>query len=42
MIEALLNEPVDPKATYFGTYEEAKVRIKLEITPSSEKRKENN
>ena len=31
IIEALLNEPVDPKTTYFGTYEEAKARIKLEI-----------
>ena len=27
IIEALLNEPMDPKATYFGTYEEAKAKI---------------
>ena len=27
IIEALLNELVDPKVPYFGTYEEAKVRI---------------
>ena len=31
IIEALVNEPVDPKAPYFGTYEEAKARISLEI-----------
>ena len=31
IIEALINEPVDPKAAYFGTYDEAKARIKLEI-----------
>ena len=31
IIEALINEPVDPKATYFGTYDEAKARIELEI-----------
>ena len=31
IIEALLNELVDPKATYFGTYGEEKERIKLEI-----------
>ena len=30
-IEALLSEPMDPKATYFGTYDEAKDKIKLEI-----------
>ena len=29
IIKALLNEPVDPKATYFNTYDEAKVRIEL-------------
>ena len=31
IIEALINEPVDPKAPYFGTYDEAKARIELEI-----------
>lgn len=31
IIEALLNESVDPKAPHFGTYEEAKERIELEI-----------
>ncbi len=31
IIEALLNELVDPKAPYFGTYEELKARIELEI-----------
>ena len=31
IIEALINELVNPKATYFGTYEEAKTRIELEI-----------
>ena len=31
IIEALINELVNPKATYFGTYEEAKERIELEI-----------
>ena len=31
IIEALLNDPVDPKLPYFGTYEEAKARIELEI-----------
>ena len=31
IIEALLNEPIDPKATYFGTYDEAKAIIELEI-----------
>ena len=31
IIEALVNEPVDPKAPYFGTYEGAKARIELEI-----------
>ncbi len=29
IIEALLNEPMDPKAPYFGTYEKAKARIEL-------------
>ena len=29
IIEALINELVNPKATYFGTYEEAKARIEL-------------
>ena len=27
IIEAMINEPIDPKAPYFGTYEEAKTRI---------------
>ena len=31
IIEALINEPVDPNASYFGTYEEAKTRIELSI-----------
>lgn len=31
IIEALVNEPMDPKVPYFGTYEEAKARISLEI-----------
>lgn len=31
IIEALLHEPVDPKAIYFSTYYEAKARIELEI-----------
>ena len=31
IIEALINEPVDPKLPAFGTYDEAKVRIELEI-----------
>ena len=31
IIEALINEPNDPKAPYFGTYEEAKARIVLSI-----------
>ena len=31
IIEALVNELVDPKATYFGIYDEAKARIELEI-----------
>ena len=31
IIEALVNELVDPKAPYFGTYDEAKARIELEI-----------
>ena len=31
IIEALINEPVDPKAAFFGTYDEAKARIELEI-----------
>ena len=31
IIEALINELVDPKATYFGTYDEAKARIELSI-----------
>ena len=29
--KALLNELVYPKATYFGTFDEAKARIELEI-----------
>ena len=31
IIEALVNKPIDPKAPYFGAYEEAKARIELEI-----------
>lgn len=31
IIEALINEPINPKAIYFGTYEEAKDRITVEI-----------
>lgn len=31
IIEALFNDPMDPKATYFETYYEAKERIELEI-----------
>ena len=31
VIEALINEPINPKATYFGTYKETKARIELEI-----------
>lgn len=31
IIEALVNETIDPKAPYFGTNEEAKARIELEI-----------
>ena len=31
IIEALLNEPMDPKATCFCTYDESKDRIQLEI-----------
>ena len=31
IIEALINEPVNPRTAYFGTYEEAKARIELEI-----------
>ena len=30
-IEALVNELVDPKESYFGTFDEAKDRIELEI-----------
>ena len=30
IIKALINEPINPKAAYFGTYEEAKERIELE------------
>ena len=33
IIEALLNEPMDPKATYIGTYDEVKAKIELEIKP---------
>ena len=29
IIEALVNEPIDPKSPYFGTHEEAKARIEL-------------
>ena len=31
IIEALVNEPIDPKAPIFGTYDEAKTRIELQI-----------
>lgn len=31
IIESLVNEPIDPKATYFGTYDQAKAKIELEI-----------
>ena len=31
IIEALVNEPIDPKAPYFETYDEEKARIELEI-----------
>ena len=31
IIKALLNKLVDPKVAYFGTYDEAKTRIELEI-----------
>ena len=31
IIEALINDPENPKVAYFGTYEEAKARIELEI-----------
>ena len=31
IIEALINEPVDPKVAYFGTCDEAKAQIELEI-----------
>ena len=31
IIEALINEPINPKAPYFGTYVEAKERITTEI-----------
>ena len=31
IIEALVNEPVDPKLPIFGTYEEGKSRIELSI-----------
>ena len=31
IIEALINEPIDPKEPYFGTYYEVKDRIELSI-----------
>ena len=31
IIEALMNEPIDPKAPYFGTYDKAKAKIELEL-----------
>ena len=31
IIEALVNEPIDPKLPVFGTYDEAKSRIELSI-----------
>ena len=40
IIEALVNEIVDPKASYFRTYDEAKARIKLQIKlPQAVKKK---
>lgn len=39
IIESLINEPMDTKDKYFGTYEESKRRISLEImTPQILKR----
>ena len=36
IIEALINEPLNPKAAYFGTQEEAKAMIELKIkTPQA-------
>ena len=29
--KALINEPIDPNVAYFGTYDEARARIELEI-----------
>ena len=31
VIETLVNEPIDPKAPFFGIYDEAKARIEVEI-----------
>ena len=31
IIKSLVNELVDPKATYFGTYDKEKAKIQLEI-----------
>ena len=31
IIEALINEPINPKETIFGTYDKAKARIEVEI-----------
>ena len=31
IIDALVNEPFDPKAAYLWTYDEAKAKIELEI-----------
>ena len=31
IIEALINQLVDPKISYFGTYDEAKAKIELKI-----------
>ena len=31
IIEALISEPIDPRAPHFGTYDEAKARIELKI-----------
>ena len=31
IIEALINEPIYPKVSYFGTFDEARTKIELEI-----------
>ena len=40
IIEVLVNEPIDPKVSYCGTYDEAKARIELEIKPSGSQQRE--